>query len=178
MPSISRHMVRSRGALVLAAIALLSGGATAQAPPNFSGKWKRIVTEEKASQAEQNIPATAGSGWGDEITIAHEPATLTIDRMQFVAYDMQPPMRFVYALDGSESRNVINIGRGPQEQVSRTAWQGGTLVITTRHAAGTPLSSDVSYAFSFDGDVLVIEMRRAGGVPPASTTRGRYRKVS
>ncbi len=87
-------------------------------------------------------------------------------------------MRFVYALDGSESRNVINIGRGPQEQLSHAAWQGGDLVIVTRHAGGTPRSSEVRYVFSLQDAVLVIEMTRTGGVPPGSTTRARYHKVS
>ena len=90
---------------------------------------------------------------------------------------MQPPVRFAYALDGSESRNVVNVGRGPQEQVSHVAAKGDALVISTRHGAGTPLSSDVTYRFSLDGAMLLIEMTRSAGVPPSSTTRARYRKV-
>ena len=46
---------------------------------------------------------------------------------------MQPPTKLVYRLDGSESRNTVNIGRGPQEQVSRAKWDGERLI--DHHAA-------------------------------------------
>ena len=75
-----------------------------------------------------------GSGWGADITVTQDAATLD-DRVtrSSPASDMQPPLKFVYLLNGSESRNTINMGRGPQEQVSKAAWDGSKLVITTVH---------------------------------------------
>jgi hypothetical protein len=64
------------------------------------------------------------AGWGPDITVTQDAKTLTIQVAQFSRSDMQPPMKFVYRLDGSERRNTINMGRGPQEQVSRATWEG------------------------------------------------------
>jgi hypothetical protein len=47
---------------------------------------------------------------------------------------MQPALTFVYALDGSETKNSVMMGRGIQMQPSKTAWDGDKLagVIQTR----------------------------------------------
>jgi hypothetical protein len=168
--------------VILSGIGLAVAGA-AQAPPNFAGKWT-MIRESAAPDAGRGapIPATGGSLWGEEFTISQDAATLTIERAQFSRYDMQPAMRFVYALDGQGSRNVINMGRGPQEQISRAVWKGNTLVITTQHglaasrSAGLP-SIEVTHVLSIDdAGALVIEATRAGADSPVSTTRTRYKK--
>ena len=74
-----------------------------------------------------------GTGWGPDITITQDAGTLAIEFARFARSDMQPPTRLVYRLNGAESRNTINMGRGPQEQVSKAGWDGSTLVITTVH---------------------------------------------
>ena len=120
-------------------------------------------------------PATMGSGWGAEITITETAATLTLERAQFSQYDMQPPMRLTYALDGSESRNTINMGRGPQELVSRASWQEASLVITTSYRFNNPQNGkaetiEVKQVLSLDASgSLVIATTRSGvlGGPPA-----------
>jgi hypothetical protein len=61
---------------------------------------------------------------------------------------MQPPLKFVYALDGSESKNSVMMGRGIQVQTSKTAWEGDKLIITTVHtfenpANGQPMKCEV-----------------------------------
>ncbi len=66
---------------------------------------------------------------------------MTIEYARFARSDMQPPTRLVYWLNGSESRNSINMGRGPQEQVSNAAWTG-QLVITTVHTFTVSSSRD------------------------------------
>lgn len=95
---------------------------TAQERPDFSGKWR-----EKPRQ-----PA-AGSGWGPEFTIAQRAEGLTVQRVFFSNYDLQPPLKFRYALDGSESKNTVLMGRGVQELISRATWDGNKLAITTTH---------------------------------------------
>jgi hypothetical protein len=169
--------IRGQLNLVWSAVLLLLVTVTslAQAPLNLAGRWTLIPeTQPQAARGRgATTPATAGSGWGQQITITQEANRLVIDRAQFASSDMQPPMRVTFALDGSESRNAINIGRGPQEQISRAVWKGQTLVVTTRYAAPP---AEVTYVFSLAADnTLVIEMTRPGEAP-AATTRARYRK--
>jgi hypothetical protein len=164
-------------ALSMLAAFLLASAAAAE-PPDLSGRWSLVVESAGSSgtAAPPRLPATAGAGWGREITITREGERLTIERHQFAENDMQPPMRYVYALGGPESRNVVNMGRGPQEHVARAERKGETLVITSRHAAGTALAAEVTHVFSIDpsGELLVETTRTAGAA--RSTTRARYRR--
>jgi predicted metalloprotease with PDZ domain len=152
---------------------------TAQAPPDLAGRWT-LIPDPPAPGASRSggAPDTAGSGWGGELTITHDDVWFTIERAEFSRYDMQRPLRFVYALDGSESRNVVNMGRGPQEQVSRAVWRANTLVITTRHVSPASPAIEVTHVFSIDeSGVLVIETTRgAGNEVQAPATRTRYRR--
>ena len=179
------------GSLGLSALALvlLARLAAAESPDRSSslaGRWTLVVENADASIANPSdaqpsappphVPATASSGWGREITITSEDGRVTIERHQFAALDVQPPMRYVYVLDGAESRNVVNMGRGPQEQVARAEWKGEVLVIASRHAADTDLAAEITQAFSLDAEgALVVEATRvAHGV--TSTTKARYRR--
>src|SRR5688572_33215568 len=92
-----------------------------------------------------------GSGWGSSITITQDANRLTVEYAFFGRGDMQPPLRFVYALDGSETRNRMMMGRGIQELPARTTWENDQLVITTVHtfanpADGKPMTSEVRQA--------------------------------
>lgn len=174
------------GSLGMSALALvlLASLAAAEAPDSSSklaGRWTLVVENADPSNADPSappphVPATASSGWGREITIASEDGRVTIERHQFAELDVQPPMRYVYVLGGAESRNVVNMGRGPQEQVARAEWKGEALVIASRHAAETDLAAEVTQAFSIDADgALAVETTRtANGV--TSTTTARYRR--
>jgi hypothetical protein len=124
-----------------------------------------------------------GSGWGSNITVTQDATRLTVEYIFFARGDMQPPLKFVYALDGSETRTRVMMGRGPQEQTSRAAWQGGALVITTTHAftdpqTGKPATADVKRTLTLESPAsLVVETTRGGvlGGPP-STSRTVYKK--
>jgi hypothetical protein len=96
---------------------------------------------------------------------------------------MQPPLKFVYLLDGSESRNTINMGRGPQEQVSRAVWDRNRLVITTRYSFmpardAQPTTNEVTQILSLAAPAsLLVETTRSGAMGgPPSTTKTTYRK--
>jgi hypothetical protein len=125
-----------------------------------------------------------GSGWGSPITIAQDAGKLTVEYVFFARGDMQPPLKFTYALDGSESKNTVMMGQGMQLQRSTTTWEGEALVITTIHtftdpASGTPATAEVKQKLSLETPTsLVVETTRAGvlGGPP-STTRTVYRKL-
>jgi hypothetical protein len=164
-------------ALFVLAAALVAATVGAE-PPDFGGRWTLVVESPASSEgvARPRIPATAGGGWGHEITITPEAGRITIERHQFAANDMQPPMRYVYTLGGPESRNVVNMGRGPKEQVARAALEGSTLVIVSRYAEGTSLAAEVTQVFSIDrsGELVVQTTRKAGGA--TSTATARYRR--
>ena len=125
-----------------------------------------------------------GSGWGSTITITQDAKQLTVEYVFFGRGDLQPPLRFVYALDGSESRNTVMMGRGMQTQTSRAVWSGATLAITTTHpltdpATGKPASASVVQTLSLDSaGQLVVDVTRAGVLGGSeTTTRTAYRRL-
>ena len=79
-----------------------------------------------------------GSGWGSPLTITQDAKQLVVVQTLFGRYDMQPPLRFVYALDGSETRNAVMIGHAAQ--IARVARGVGrpALQITTSYPAIDP----------------------------------------
>src|SRR5262245_16360958 len=116
-------------ALVVAP-ALVSG----QTKPNFSGTWSRVDTDaEQASVAtagdQSSRIGSPGSGWGSPLTIRHDTTVLVVEYAHFSAYDLQPPLRFTFAMDGSDSRNDLMIGHTQSTQHSRLAWRDDKLVI-------------------------------------------------
>jgi arylsulfatase len=171
-------------------IAILLLGAYAQAPADFSGRWTLDAPAIATTAAVPGTPAAAaapgdmGSGWGSTLTIAQDAARLSVEYAFFSRYDIQPPLTFVYPLDGSEGRNTVMMGRGEQTESSRTQWIGSTLVITTRHrvdtgiAAGNPLTVNVTRKLSLESPTtLIVEVTREGILGgPSSTTRSVYRK--
>jgi hypothetical protein len=163
------------GRATAAAFAALVCAAQAD-PPDLAGRWTLVVEEPDAAAPAPPLPATASSGWGREITIARAEGSVSIERHQFAENDLQPPMLLVYRLDGTESRNVVSMGRGPQEQVARAELAGGRLVITTRHAVGSDLAAEVSHVLWIDAsDALVVETARVARGATSLTT-ARYRR--
>src|SRR5215471_17898246 len=142
-----------------------------QAAPDFSGRW---ASDQQADM---------GSGWGPAITLTQDASRLTVEYAFFGRGDMQPALRFVYALDGSETKNTVMMGRGMQVQSSRAVWQGPTLVVTTTHAftdpqTGKDETAEVRQALTLEApSSLVVETTRSGvlGGPP-STSRTVYKK--
>ena len=163
----------------------------AQAPVDLSGRWTLDTPAVATTPAVPGRPASTaapgdmGSGWGSPITIAQDAKQLTVEYQVFSRYDLQPPLKFTYPLDGSEGRNTINLGRGDQLETSRAQWKGQSLVIvTTFHvddrSVGKPFTVDVTRTLSLDSpDTLVVEVTRAGVLGGASsTTRSVYRKTA
>ncbi|MGH7554208.1 MAG: hypothetical protein ACREMQ_14470 [Longimicrobiales bacterium] len=185
----------------IGAVALLAGSVAAQRP-DFSGRW--TTQPDPAATAQRgSVPDSAqgqrggragggrggrvgdmGSGWGSTITIAQDANALTVEYAFFGRGDMQPPLRFIYALDGSETKNSVMMGRGTQTQLSKAMWDADKLVITTRHSFanpenGQPMTSEVTQTLSLESAAaLVVETVRGGVMGgPASTTRTVYRKL-
>ena len=186
-------MKRNSAVLTIATIVLSAVCAAAQTRPDFSGRW--------TSEPEPTAPAPGGggqrgtggrsgerpgdlgSGWGSNITTTQDAGRLTVEYMFFARGDMQPPLKFVYALDGTETKNSVMMGRGIQVQTSRTSWEGDKLVITTTHSFNNPSNDqpvkvEVKQTLALTSPTtLVVETTRSGvlGGPP-STTRTAYQK--
>jgi hypothetical protein len=180
---------RSLGHAVFAASVLLSSlTASAQAPPDFSGRWTIPAPPTGTAPAPGTAAAAPasgdmGSGWGPNITIAQDAARLSVEYSPFSRYDLQPPLVFVYQLDGSESRTTVVMGRGAQMESSRVSWTGQTLTITTTfnvadRPSSPPLTMTVTRKLSLESPTtLVVEATRSGVLGgPSSTTRTIYQK--
>jgi len=192
-PSPDRMRTSSVGRLVFAVVIaffFVVIGGVAQAKPDFSGRWviEQAPATSGSSAGAARTAATVvrgdmGSGWGPDITITQDANRLTLEYAFFARYDMQTPLKFVYALDGSEAMNSVMMGRGLQKQPSRINWDGDKLVITTIHAFSHPttgklMTAEMKQALSLESPAsLVVETTRTGILGgPSSTTRTIYKK--
>ena len=167
--------------------AWMSGGSALQAQPDFSGQWT-VEAAPPATPPAGGAPAPPprgdmGSGWGSPLTITQDARQLVVEQTLFSRYDIQPPLRFVYALDGSETRNSVMTGHTTQLRVSRASWDGQALRIITTYpsidpASGNAFTTEVIYRLTLESPTtLVIEAARGaalGGQP--TKTRTVYRK--
>ena len=113
--------------------------------PNFSGAWstKEIISTPPRRGMKPEPMPTLGSGWGDEISIVHEPDTLEIERVVFVPREKQSPVRYRFDLNGSTTENRITIGRSWPAPKSTTKWDGDRLVITTMYSFVRPKTKEL-----------------------------------
>jgi hypothetical protein len=139
------------------------GAADAQTRPDFTGVWQRSDTGAARSVATAGDvrfrTGDMGSGWGAPLTISRRGDSLIVEFPQFDAYDLQPPLRYAYTMNGGESHNVVMIGHAPSEQRATVAWRGDTLVITTH----IPLPPEVG------GRGAMAEVRQALSLPSATS---------
>ena len=161
--------------LVSAIVALLVVAqlGAAQSAPDFSGDW--ILVNSRSSQTMRGAVVVSVTGLlGDKFTAKQDAKTLTLD---ITSTAIGRPVRAVYNLDGSESRN-LNPGAPdqPDEPIfSRASWEAETLVIVTRGTAlvnGKPLETKRVIWIDNEG-FLTIE-RSAADAP---TTRSVYRRA-
>jgi hypothetical protein len=101
--------------------------------PDFSGRWSSPVEAGESGASARGRSGSRGSGWGTALTIDEDDGVLTVTRVFFTRGDLQPPIKLRFALDGSPTVNTVLMGRGAQRQTSTTAWDGQSLVITTRY---------------------------------------------
>jgi hypothetical protein len=176
------RMHRSRVSAPLAAALLLASSvgvsiiAQSPSPTDFSGTWALAPPERAAGVARGAAPPALsahgdmGSGWGSEITITQDDSALTVVYTYFHPRDMHPPFTFRYPLNGSAVTHTVNMGRGPQEQVSKASWRGAALAIATTHRFVSPA----------DGQAMTSEMTQVLSLesPSSSSSRRRGRECS
>lgn len=160
-----------------------------QPPADFSGRWTLEMPAVALTPAIPGTPAAAsapgdmGSGWGSTIVITQDRTQISVEYAAFSRYDLQPPLKFTYTLDGSEARNTVMMGRGEQIESSRARWDAQTLTIVTSfhvddRTAGKPFTAELTRKLWLESPAaLVVEVTRTGALGgPASTTRSIYRK--
>lgn len=124
-----------------------------------------------------------GSGWGSPLAITQDAKQLLVEQTFFSRYDANPQPRFVYPLDGSETRNNVMIGHATQVRTSRAVWEGQALRITTRYpgvdpVSGQPFTIEVTHRLSLESPTtLIVEATRGAALGGRETaTRTIYRK--
>jgi hypothetical protein len=142
---------------------LLSAATLAQAP-NFTGKW--AIVPDSASQGP--------GGLGQSAVIKQDAATLTVTRTTQMG-----EMTSVYKLDGSESKNTLNIQGNAIDQLSKVKWDGGTLKVDTSMSFdGNPVNVTMAISLDASGNLVVVSTRpdfQGGGAPV--TTKATYKKA-
>jgi arylsulfatase len=159
--------------------------------PDFSGAWSTAALRSAPPTGRAAPPpvASLGSGWGDRIAIAHGADQLEVERVIFVPREIQPPVRYRFALDGSETENAASMGRTGPPPTSTTAREGHRLVITTHYPFQDPedgrwLTSEVTQTMWLQPATgtpwepsLVVETTRGGALNgPQSINRSVYTK--
>lgn len=96
---------------------------------------------------------------------------------------MQPPFTFTYPLNGHTARHTVNMGRGPQQQLTKAVRVRETILIATQYlpnpADGLPLIAGMTQVLSLESpETLVIETTRsvADRRGSSSITRTVYQK--
>lgn len=165
-----------------------TSAAAIQAPPDFSGQWTLELAAGPAAPPAPGAPAAPpkgdmGSGWGSPLTMTQDAKQLVVEPALFSRYDLQPSPRFVYALDGSETRNAFMTGHTTHVRVSRATWDGGTLQLTTTYpsvdaVSGKPFATEVVQRLTLESPTrLVVDVTRGGALGGQPTkTRTVYQK--
>ena len=161
--------MRYRAFIAFAVLTALPMVARSQSRPDFSGEWVRAdsVPEQRSVAAVGDAGfrmGNMGSGWGSPLTLRQEASRLVVEYAYFSTYDLQPRLRFTFALDGSESRNAVMIGHAESVLRSRATWRDTTLVITTVYPGpGANVTTEVQQTLILESPTsLILETRRPG----------------
>jgi hypothetical protein len=139
---------------VLAAVSL-----PAQQKPSFSGRWV-VVSPEKSA--------------GQESIVTHDATSLAVERVPASRGRKQ-----VYAIDGLERRTTLPLQGGEVVMLTRAAWDGDRVVITTHLAYPNGMKTQSKEVWSIDANGrLMIDYSESGprGQPGPSVTLIHTRK--
>jgi len=164
-----------RSALMgLAAVAFVASNAFAQAT-SFAGTWNMVVDpaqqQAAAGGAAGGRGGRGGGGFGPTFTIAQDAKTLTITRTMG-----ENTVNTVYNLDGTDSKNTVNMGGNAMEQISTAKWEGANLVVVTKIQRGENMIEQKRvWSLGADG-VLSIETTQPGRDGTPTTSKVQYKK--
>lgn len=150
---------------------------SAQSQPSFDGEWVLSGSIDRPSVAATGDAAfrrgDMGSGWGSPLSITQTADSLIVEFTHFSAYDLQPRLRYAYALNGAESYNRVMIGHTEAVQRSRVEWNGVVMVISTVHEGPGPPARPVTVrrTLSLESPTsLAIETTRAAADGTSTNT--------
>jgi hypothetical protein len=166
--------MRSKTTAVLgaAAMVLWASAVSAQAKPDFNGKW--AIDAEKTAAANPQAAGGGGGGGGRggrgggmaAMTLTVDAANLTVE-----SEGRGGPMKLVYKLDGAPG----TVTQGQNEVKYTSKWDGNTIVLeTTRTVQEMTITTKAVYAL--EGEYLVVSTTRPGRDGGAATTTKAYYK--
>ena len=122
-----------------------------------------------------------GSGWGTRLTITQRADSFVVQYVFFGSYDLQPPIRFAYAMDGSESANPVILSHATSVLKSRIAWRDSAVVITTLYPAPPEVSGgkpvEVRHTLTLASPTsLIVETTRPAANGAGATIQTTYSK--
>lgn len=138
---------------LLTLVALVAGArVTAQQKPNFTGTWVAVSPAEAAGQEQEvrHTATTLSTGHASEGAGHHD----------------------TYKLDGSESRNELTSHGEPIVTLSKAAWDGDKIVITssTTYPDGRKMESKEIWSMNVQGNLVVEFTQTMTGQPQRSMT--------
>jgi hypothetical protein len=160
-------MKRKVMSVAVALVAVFAAAGSTQSAPSFAGKWS-AVPDPNAGGGRGGFGAL-----GQSATITQDAASMTIVRTT-------PMGEFtsIYKLDGSESKNTVNIQGNAVDMLSTAKWDGGKLLVKTKMSFdGTPVETSMTMMLDSSGNLLVESTRpdmQGGGAPV--TTKTTYKK--
>jgi len=158
------------------AVVLFAAGLSAQGKPSFAGKWTQDAPAGGAAAGGGGGGGGRGGGRGGggggfcgaSCEIAQDATTLTVSR----AGQDGAVTKTVYKLDGSESKNSVNMGGNAVESSSKATWDGSKLkIVTTTNFNGN--ARETTTVVSMDGAKLSVATTapgRQGGDPTTTTS--------
>ena len=139
-----KHLLR----VPILALGVFSAVVSAQANPNLAGAWS---IDRGAGSGGRGI---AGIPLATKLLIRLSPGDVSVESDTGSGQTLQTA---VYKLDGTSNTVPGPLGWDTR---ANAAWDGGTLVVTTRRSMTGPtgpMSVDVRDIYSVNGDVLTID---------------------
>ena len=136
--------------------------ASAQAKPNFAGKWALASPD-----------GAAGGMTPASMTVTQDDKTITL-----VAAGQMGEIKTVFNLDGTQAKSPIEIQGMSIDRVTKSAWDGNKLVLTTvSDFQGQTFETKQIWTLGADGPLAIDSTRpdfQGGGAP--ITTKLVYKK--
>ena len=149
-----------RIATLAVTLASLASPLAAQSHPDFSGKW---ILDTKASEGPMMPSAMT-------VVVTQNAKTLKVDNTSTMAMGdqkMEQKASLTYALDGSPSKNTATGMGGSLDLLSTSAWDGPTLVVTTKAELGANSMTQVDH-WMLGPDGKTLKLTRDVSVGPQS----------
>jgi hypothetical protein len=176
-------------AMMVAALLLVAGPASAQSKPNFGGTWTLVPDPNAPPPGGAGGGAGGGGGGGGRggrgggrgaisgpsVKITQDGATLKVERTAG-----QNTVTYNYTI-GGEGKNTVTMGQNPMDVNYKTAWDGDKLVITSNQTMdmggqSMTMSSKQVLSLAADGTMVVESTSSPMGGGDPVTTKATYKK--